>query len=747
MTFRARFCTSPCHGRSAQAAPWLALSLLAAGIGSAYAQSQPAPAAPAASAVASAPAAATSAKAAAADATELETVTVSGTRRKELIREVPLAISSVPAERLQETGAKTMNDYLATQPGVVQQNSGVLDNGGYIIIRGLTTGIDSNSPTTVYIDDTPLAAGTTFDINLLDLRRFEVLRGPQGTLYGSSAMGGIVKYVTNDPDTSELSGKAFLGLSHTQHGALNNVESGVVNVPLKEDFAALRVAVFGERNGGYVDATGPAGRDRVNRDDSSGGRASLLITPNRDLSVKLTAMTQTRNSDGGGRVVYDAATHAPAAGDLVFTDLGVAEPRKGQRDLYSATIDYDLQWARFSSITSTQTAKDDNVADYTALGAAAYGLTTAYVSSTAKNEKTTQEFRLVSQTAGPIQWLAGLFFDKFKLQTDSMTLGTAGGAPFALADSGGKRDYKEYAAYGNVTWNVTSDLALTGGLRVAHYTQTDTVVQAPLPDTSQSFGETPKTYLLTAKYRLTSESNVYARAASGYRPGGANFSAGAGAPTSYGTDTVWTYEAGYKATFPAARASLDIAVFDTEWKNLQQFVPSSDPLAAGYTGNLGKARIQGLEASGTVQPLRDLTIGGAMTLMNPKLLTDSPGLGGVAGDRLPNSPKFAATVTTRYDFAVAGKPSFAGLNASYQGDRNSNFPSATANPNYVMPSFVQFDLSAGVALGRFDLGFYVRNLTDKRGQIGAVTSENSIGRTYVHVIDPRTIGVNLAASF
>jgi outer membrane receptor protein involved in Fe transport len=740
--------TSITHvARPARVAPWLVLNLLAAAVGSAWSQSAPVPAT-AASAAAPKPPAKSDAKPA---TSELETVTVSATRRSELIREVPLSISSVPAERLQEAGAKNLNDFLATQPGVVLQNSGAQDDGGFIIIRGLTAGNDSNSPTTVYVDDTPLAPNATFDINLLDLRRFEVLRGPQGTLYGSSAMGGIVKYITNEPDTYELSGKVGLGLSQTQHGGLNSLLNGVVNVPLKQDVAAVRVAVFGTRDGGFVDATGPAGRDRVNRRDSNGGRVSLLLTPNRDLSIKLSAMTQTRNSDGNSRVSYDYATREPAAGDLVYSGLYTAEPRKTKRDIYSATVEYDLQWARFSSITSHQTASEHLLTDFTPL-ATLFGLSTGYSDATTKNNKTTQEFRLVSQTAGAIQWLAGAFFDKTETDTRQLLLGTAGNTPVTFGDQGGTRDYKEYALYGNVTWNVTPDLALTGGLRVAHYKQTDSNFQTGGVTQTIPFSETPKTYLLTAKYRLTPKSNVYVRAASGYRPGGANLSSVdannqpiPGAPLSYGTDTAWTYEAGYKANFPASGATLELAVFDTEWKNLQQF--TQGPLI-GFTSNLGKARIRGIEAAGTVKPLPGLALGASLSLMDPKLLTDSPGLGGNAGDRLPNSPKVAAAITSRYTFELAARPAFAGLNVAYQGARNSSFPNSPLSPNYELPAFVQADVSAGITLGRFDLGLYVRNLTNKRGQLGGDTSETgSVGRTYIRVIDPRTIGVNLSAAF
>ncbi len=717
------------------AKPALALSALALAATAAMGQAAPPPAAAASSAVARAASADDAADA------SLQTVTISATRRRELIRDVPLSISSVSAERLEEVGAKSLNDYLATQPGVLLQNSGAQDGNGYIIVRGLTLGSDTNSPTTVYIDDVPLVNGTLFDMSLLDLARFEVLRGPQGTLYGASAMGGIVKYITQDGDTSAFGGRVGLNLSQTHHGGANWLGNAVLNVPLKADVAALRVVAFGSKDDGWVTATGPIGKDKVNSRDASGGRINLLLTPTRELSVKISAMTQTRNADGNSRILYDYVTRAPAAGDLVYTQLTLAEPRKSQRDLYSVTLDYDLHWARFSSVTATQTAKDKSTTDFSTLGTA-FGLDTAYVGVDTRTKKTTQEFRLVSQQAGTIEWLAGAYFEKYDLTLSQPIVGTAGGATVDLGTTTGKRTYDEKAAYGTVTYNLSPQLALTAGLRVARYDQTDGESPSQI-----SFQETPGTYLLTARYRLTPQSSVYARAASGYRPGGSNFGNVTG-PQSYGTDKVWTYEAGYKAAFPDAGATLEVAFFDTEWKDLQLFTPGANALAFGYTDNAGKARVRGLEAAATVKPTSALSFTAALSLLDAKLLSDSPGLQALAGDRLPTSPKTAGSLTARYAFALAGQPSFAALGATYQGDRNTGFERSTSPLNYKLPAYTQLDLSAGTSVGRFDIGLYVRNLTDKRGQIGASTQETSnLGRTYVRVIDPRTVGVNLTASF
>jgi outer membrane receptor protein involved in Fe transport len=726
----------------ARAAPWLALSLLSAAMSSAFAQSAPSPA------TAASPASPGEKKAEPADSTQQ--ITISATRRRELIRDVPLAMTAVAAERLQEVGAKSLNDYLATQPGVILQNSGVSDNGGSIVIRGLTAGIDSNSPTTVYLDDTPLAAGTTFDLDLLDLRRFEVLRGPQGTLYGASAMGGVLKYVSNEPDTYNLSGKVGVGLSQTKSGGLNKQARAVVNVPLSQDVAALRVAVVGTHDDGYVDATGPAGKSNVNKKDGSGGRISLLVTPTKQLSLKFVAMTQTLKSEGNDRISYDFASRQPKAGDLVYEGLVFAEPRKGQRQLYAGTVEYDLGWARFSSITSSQRSKDDLVTDFSSF-AQAFGFDRGIVVNNISQNRDTQEFRLVSQAGGSFDWLLGAYYNKSDSTSYGLTQGYSGATAVPFQQDTGTSRFKEQALYGNVTWNATPELAITGGLRAASYKKTDTVVQSSAPAKTIQFDESPKTYLLTAKYRLTSQSNLYARVASGYRPGGVNFAAVdatntpiPGAPASYGTDEAVTYEAGYKASLGAG-ASLEVTVFNTDWKNLQQVTRSA---LGGFTSNLGKARIRGLEAAASLQPTPALTLGAALSLLDPKLLTDSPGLGGKDGDRLPSSAKVAAALTGRYAFELAGRGAFAALNASYQGSRYSSFEGSPSAPNFVMPGFLQIDTAAGINLGAFDLGLYVRNLADKRGIIGAATSETlPIGRTYARVITPRTIGITLGASF
>lgn len=686
----------------------------------------------------------------AASAPRLETVTISATRRKELIREVPLSVTSIDTEQLQETGARSINDYLAAVPGVVLQNSGVIDGTGNIIIRGLTLGSDANSPTSVYLDDVPLARGSSFSLNLLDLSRFEVLRGPQGTLYGSSAIGGIVKYTSMQPDAGAFEGRGTLGLSRTSGGGNNTLVGGVLNAPLKKDVAALRLAAFRSDDKGWVNTLGPSTVEGVNGADSHGVRISGLVRPAAGLSVSATAMTQTINSDGSRRVPYDMATRQPAFGDLVFQPLGVREPTRAKRDLYSLTVDYDLQWARFTSVTARQKMRDDAVTDFQAFVPFFPGATLAYSVSSMEQTKTTQEFRLVSQGRGSLQWLVGFFHDRLALDQNSNDTIEFGATKTPFQNRVGSRDYSENSLYGTLTWDATADLALTGGLRLARYKQTDAAQSSPpLQSNRISFSESARTYLLAARWRLTPASSLYARAANGYRPGGANYTAQdpagnpiPGAPLSYGTDDAWTYEVGYKAQLSSGLA-VEATLFRTDWKDLQQFTTIAGLGSLGFTSNLGKARVNGFEAGTVWNATQDFSLTASLSLLDPKLLTDSAGLQASAGDRLPNSPKTAATVNGRYSFSAGGRPAFAALNVARVGARTTGFP--RAGNYYELPAYTQVDLSGGISFGRFDINGYVRNLGDKRGQLGAAVTPGQ--PAFVQLIEPRTVGVTLNARF
>jgi len=694
----------------------------------------------------------------------VQTVTVTATRRREPARDVPVQVNVVSTENLERSGATSLSDYMSDMPGVDIKTT----NGpglGQVSIRGVTTGDQTVATVGFYVDDVPFGSSSAFtagstmalDMSLLDLNHIEVLRGPQGTLYGAGAMGGLLKYVTNEPDSTEFSGKATLGFSATNKGGNSNVESGVVNVPLKDGVAAARIAVFRDHQGGYVDAVGPAAGKNIDNGDTTGGRLSLLVEPTSKLHLRLTAVDQQIKRNGNSIVDYDISTGRPTEGDLQ-RQLSVREPYLVSIGLVSADIEYEMGWARLNSVTSAQQEKTRNRLDASfydpALTAALQTpVTDSRLDSAPGVTKHTQEFRLTS-APGTFEWLGGLFFTSEVGHDSKVLAGTivASGTDIDAITIAQPSNYKELAGYGDLTWNMSKELSLTGGLRIARNRQTYDVVTSGVAGPQGSSAETAKTYLATVRYALSPVSNVYFRAASGYRPGGPNppaLDAGGnvipGSPLSFKSDTLWSYELGYKGDLLDKRLSVETSLYDIEWKGIQQ------PMAIGSGSvivNAGRARVTGAELFAKYQVTPAWTLNTSLSTIDAKLTEDAPSLG-PSGSRLPNSAHFAGAFGATGNFELMQHAAYAGVSIRYVGERNSGFDSAqSSQPNFKMPSYSLTDLQGGMTFGKVDLGLYVRNLFDKRAILSADSALVAFGSPlHATVAQPRTIGATLSASF
>ena len=710
--------------------------------------SAPAPAASAASAVAS-------------DAPQ--TVFITANRRREPAREVPMQVDRLSAEELAQGGARSLIDYLGDQPGVdVKTNGGA--GLGAVSIRGVTTGDQTIATVGTYIDDvaygssSAFAAGsqTALDMALLDLNHIEVLRGPQGTLYGAGAMGGVIKYVTNEPDTGELSGKVALGASATKGGGAGNTVNAVVNVPIKADVAALRVSAFHDHDGGFVDVLGAAAGKNLDKGDTNGGRVALLVEPSARFHIRATALTQDIKRGNSDFTDIDPATGKPVDGWNQREQM-LREPHSMRTSQGAVDLEYDFGPARLNSITSIQRSKLGQVYDLSSVYAPLINQFFGFLPDTVSEDiaadvhKTTQEFRLTSVAGGSVEWLAGLYWDRETADQKQHVLDTlAGGSPLpdlALLDLVSK--YQEMAAYGDVTWNATPTLAFTGGVRVAQNKQ-DFTQNASGPLAGSSFPtshskETPKTWLATARYALTPTSNVYVRAASGYRPGGPNAvldDPATGqplAPPTFAHDSLWSYEAGYKGDLFDNTLSIETAVYDIRWHDIQQVYSVN---GFGVVVNGGKAEIQGFELGATWRPSARWSVVGHLSTIDARLKQDAPGLG-TAGQRLPNSPDLAASLGAKASFDLAGHASWFGASERYAGERDASVGGA-----YRMPAYWLTDLNGGIDFGRVSLALYVRNVFDAHAQLGTSTSEMSLGGpAQVELARPRTFGMTLTASF
>jgi len=686
-----------------------------------------------------------------------EVVTVSATRRREPVRDVPLRVETLSAETLERSGAASLTDYVGTLPGVHVASDGGPGR-GQVEIRGVGVGSASAPTVGVYVDDVAFGSSTSFvgeavaalDLSLLDLHHVELLRGPQGTLYGAGAMGGLLKYVTNDPDASGFSGRAGLALRQSRNGALGHVENAVINVPLSEGVAALRVAAFNEHDGGTMSSVGRVAGDHVNDGDTRGARISLLFDPNKDLRVRLTATQQNIEREGTGTLQYEAASGRPQYGDLTHR-LYRSEPYTIKTGLLSADLEYNLGWARLNVIGSAQRFRANTVLDATDI-VGSDGLDFAGLDNDTRLDKRTAEVRLTS-SRGPIEWLAGYYHNKETGRRDQRLYGQlADGSPTEFVTSGQPSRFIENAVYGDLTWNPAPRWSFTAGARAARNRQVYGTVTNGVKDFESGGKDSSKTYLATARYSLDKVSSVYFRAASGYRPGGPNPPAidqngqvVPGAPAQFAPDKLWSYEVGYKADLLDKRLSVEAALFDIRWDKLQQ------PIAVGastLTGNAGKAESTGLELALRYQVDAHFSLDANLAWTDARLTEDAPALGR-SGARLPNSARLSSNLSGRYSFEVAGRAAYAGLTLRQVGQRNAGFDAPeTSIPNFRMAGYVLGDLQAGVTVDGWEFGAYVRNLADRRALSSADTALTAFGGPLrATPVQPRTVGLNLARAF
>ena len=698
------------------------------------------------------PAAATTASGA-----RMDVVTVSATRRREPVRDVPLRVETLGAETLERSGAASLTDYVGSLPGVYVASDGGPGR-GQVNIRGVSVGSMGAPTVGIYVDEVAFGSSTSFvgeavsalDLSLLDLHHVELLRGPQGTLYGAGAMGGLLKYVTNEPDATGFSGKAGLALRESKGGGLGHTENAVLNIPLSEGVAALRVAAFNQRDGGYVRATGRVTGEHVNDGTTRGARASLQFDPSRALRVRLTATQQNIERNGTNLVQYDVATGQPIYGDLTHR-LYRPEPYTIKTGLFSGDIEYDLGWARLNVIGSSQRFKAGTALDATEI-LGGEGMNFGALDNAIKLRKRTAEVRLTS-ARGPLEWLLGYYHNKETGNREQrLWAQMEDGSESTLVTSGQPSNFIENAVYGDLTWNPTPAWSFTVGARAARNRQVYGTVTNGVKDFESPGKDSSKTYLATARYSLDKVSSVYARAASGYRPGGPNPPAidqngnvVPGAPLSFAADTLWSYELGYKADLLDKRLSVELALFDIRWNKLQQ------PIAVGattLTGNAGKAESRGLELSLRYQLNERLSIDGSLAYTDAKLKEDAPALG-ASGERLPNSARLSTMLGGRYSFTPAGKPAYVGVTVRQVGSRNAGFDTPTTSiPNFRMAGYTLVDLQLGVDLDGWELGAYVRNLADKRALSGADTALTSFGGPLRAIpVQPRTFGMNLSRAF
>ncbi|MDP9009271.1 MAG: TonB-dependent receptor [Pseudomonadota bacterium] len=701
-----------------------------------------------------------------ASSTELAEIIVTATRRAESIQNVPSSVTALTSGTLDQIKARDLNDFAGFVPGLSFASTGPSTN--LLVIRGITTGSQLSSATGVYLDDIPLGASTSngvgyqsLNINAFDLNRIEVLNGPQGTLYGATSLGGTIKYIPNGPDLKSFGLDAGVEVSSTEHGHVNHAYTGMVNMPIT-DIAAIRIDGYQVYDSGY--AKDPIyHRDNQGWARSEGGRVALLLKPTDDLDITLRASTQHIPSESADVGFRDPKTHQPTYGtyDQAYPTF---QPSNYSLTLYSAAINYDTPWAKFSSITGLQTNNGTSFTDNSLTYDAALGFLGAaadpwslYVNTTTK--KFTQEFRVASHENAHFQWLAGAFLSNEKTSeiVDLFDNANPGGTILGISPftSFLPSTYREYAAYADGTIFFTKQLELGLGVRYSRQKQAYEETVSGLLATGSYTALTPPvatsdqsvmTYLINPKFHITDDVMVYARAASGFRPGGPNFvlKPGLGNPT-YDPDRLWSYELGEKATFLDKRATLNFDIYDILWKDIQVTVNVG---GVNQLENAGTARVTGAEMAFNYRVLSALTLGGSAAYTNARL-TSTPAVIDVTtpGVRLPLSPRFNFALIGSYDVDLPGGY-LGSINVTdrWIGERNAGFGTKISQ-QYTLSSYNITDLNFSVQSPyHLEYGLYVRNVFDKAGEVSAniiPLQYNPAAPVQVFLAQPRTVGLSI----
>ncbi len=692
----------------------------------------------------------------------LEEVVVTAEKRAERLHDVPVPVTAVNAQALLEANELKLQDYYSQVPGLVllpgSSPSGIENS---LSIRGITTGV--TNPTVGYaIDDVPFGSVTNLgggnqypDLDPDDLARIEVLRGPQGTLYGASSLGGLIKFVTTDPSTEAWGGRLEAGTTAVRNGSgLGYSLRGAANIPIADSFA-LRATGFTRKEPGYIDnpITGISG---VNEEKVSGGRLSALWKPSSDISVKLSALYQDFKGDGPNDIT-------PGLGDLQQNYVRGIGSYSGSVQAYSANLAAKLGRIDLAVISGYNVRQAEGSIDYSSivggLAQPLYGFGGVALKNGFDTKKFTQEIRLSGSISHYVDGLLGLFYtheDSPSVQDGPIVDPASGGVVADGFHLTFPTTYTEYAAFADLTFHLTPRLDLQLGARQSHIKQvndesvfvlplfangdTTPIVTPPTRATSN-----PSTYLVTPSFKFSPDLMLYARFATGYRVGGANVTQCAtfGFPCQYAPDKTQNYELGVKGDFLNHRLSVDTSIYYIDWINLQ--ISANDPKSQlGFTTNAGGAKSQGLELSIEAKPVGGFTIA-AWGAWNDAQLTEPFPPSGNRGDRMPYTSRLSGGLSLEEVRAIAGNAeAFAGISANYIGNRLGDFAlGPTPTQRNVYPGYSRADLRVGLRYKGWTTRVFLNNVFDKRGLDGGL---DFAPRAYIYT-QPRTIGLAVAKRF
>jgi outer membrane receptor protein involved in Fe transport len=748
-----------------------------------------------------------------ADASDtLAEIVVTAEKRESTVQKTPLSITAVSSQQMIEQGMSRLEDIAATTPGISmkQFSPGQTE----YEMRGLPSAGGSSATVGLYLNDVPLSASANsyndkaaVDPDLFDLQRVEILRGPQGTLYGAGSMGGTIRLITAPPDLSKFEGASQTGMSGTEHGGFNWGQSVMINLPITDNVLAVRLVGTDKYNDGWIDRIvvnpfpiGPGGacgwttctrgdvtsapvvakHDDSNWERLSGGRASVRYQPTDALTVDFMAMYQGLRLGGFPQVDASVGIDALSTYSPVDESLGFNDTFK----LTSLSINYDMGFAKLTSSTGNFIHQSSWTVDFSELSEYLmnyyYGLKSFYPVPFTNSDRTQQfseEIRLTSQGPGAFQWVGGLFYSDLKSRVSQF-----GGNPaFASVATGGPSadpngvvvtdnlpyHMQQYAVFAEGSYLITDAWKATVGARGFRYQSGLDYSQAGI--FSQSGNLTPTTGSVTTSasgfnpkvnlsYEPTQNLTWYAQIAKGFRPGGVNVPAPASlcpkvGPISYDPDSIWNYEVGEKARLAGGRVTINADVYYIRWNNLQQLLTL--PCSYPFTDNIGKAESYGPELEMTARVVEDITLSLAgsyttarITSINPQLLGTTLGATEALSPGIPvlNVPRYEVTAAVDFSHPVSDRfKATARLSATVTGTSHDI-------DYYVqqLPGYTLINARIGLVGGPWAIYAFANNLADKIAILTIDTHPYTVptpALSQPSVSTPRTVGLEVNYKF
>jgi iron complex outermembrane receptor protein len=680
-------------------------------------------------------------------ASSVEEVVVTAQKRSQPLQDVPLAVSAVTENELRQMGGAELRDVSAAIPGLEVQSNRAGEN--LTTVRGVAE-IGGGAPSVgVYIDEIPISTFSGEQVNLktFDVERLEVLRGPQGTLYGEGSLGGTIRIVTNKPDAAGFAGAVSATGSSTSRGGANGEVNAMVNLPVVTDKIALRAVGMWSDQSGWIDNP-LLGQEGINSETSFTGRLSARVTPTDNLTIDGTYIHQEVKSDG------------PNQGDEDYQHFaGTAEPRDDTFDLYNLTINYHTPIAVLTSATGYFDRDSLSHNDFTSIAPLLSFLFGAPINaagiSRPNNQKIfTQEVRLVSVDTDPVAWTVGAFYKHDDLLIGNSAF-TEPSLPVSIFDLSVDEKSTQKAVFGEADWAVTGKLHAVAGVRYFDEDRTTNstiagllpLVLAGVPANSLEVHSsvskvTPK---FSVYYKAAPGVLLYATASGGFRAGGINPYAFLfpGAPQAFEPETLWNYEAGAKTSWLNDRLILNAAAFHIKWDNVIVNAVTGNPLFA-YSVNAGQAHSNGAEVELTAIPVPGLQLRLTGDYTDAVIDEAAPGVAATPGAKLPFTPQFKVFASAQYSFplttALSGRVR---LDAAHTGKTYSAIDNSPAGVNH---AYDTFNARIGLNSDRWEVTAFVNNLGNTRGEL-SFTGVDIAGLPESALIRPRTVGINLAAHF